>query len=113
MRELCLSRRERCMRPPRGLWLPRQKFTSLGWGLFVQDHRGGSESPQHIRGYLRALSAAMAQINVTNWVLFPFHRHFQAQFPPLSLRFAGRGVKDMPGRLGIFLLLNTPNVLYA
>ena len=42
--------------------------------LFVQDHRGGSESPQHIRGYLRALSAAMAQINVTNWVLFPFHR---------------------------------------
>ena len=35
--------------------------------LFVQDHRGGGESPQHIRAYFAALGKAMATINVTNW----------------------------------------------
>lgn len=41
LREMCFSGRERCLRPPRGLYpsFRGSTFTTQGWGLFVQDHR--------------------------------------------------------------------------
>jgi hypothetical protein len=35
--------------------------------LFVQDHRGGQESPQHIVAYYKALAPVLAAINVSFW----------------------------------------------
>ena len=81
--------------------------------LFVQDHRGGSESPQHIRGYLRALSAAMAQINVTNWVLFLFPPSLSGAISAAVAAFCWPWCKGHARTIGCSLLLNTLNVLYA
>ena len=50
--------------------------------LFVQDHRGGGEPPQHIRGFLRALSLAMETLNVTNWANAEFFHITNIDNPP-------------------------------
>ena len=35
--------------------------------LFVQDHRGGQQSPQHVAAYYAALAPALRPLNVTFW----------------------------------------------
>lgn len=63
-------------------WLRALKDAPHFSWLFVQDHRGGGESPTHIRAYLRALSTAMASVGVKNWANSELFHVMSVDDPP-------------------------------